>query len=38
MEVEQYFYAEEAGEEVNNGYHINVYLRNQYIEECKLTS
>jgi hypothetical protein len=40
MEIEQYFFADEAtsqneDEHLVNGYHINIYLKNAFIEKCK---
>jgi len=38
MEVEQYFFAEENDEEgLINGHHINIYLKDSFIESCKTT-
>ena len=41
MEIEQYFFADEVETEqittqIVNGHHINIYLRNSFIESCKL--
>ena len=36
MEVEQYFFAEEGDPNLINGHHINIYLKDSYIETCKL--
>ena len=38
MEVEQYYHFQEGGESESkliNGHHINFYLKNQFIEDCK---
>lgn len=36
MEIEQYFHADESQDpKLVNGHHINIYLKNSFLEDCK---
>ncbi len=37
LEIEQYWFADEVESEIGieNGQHINFYLKNSFIEQCK---